>query len=188
MKIQPTVLPGCVLIEMQRPSDDRGYFARTFCAREFVAAGLNPDVAQTSISFNEHKGTVRGIHFQAYPAMEDKLVRCLKGAIFDVMVDIRPGSPTYGRWYGAELSESNGYQLYGAAGFAHGFQTLTDDTVVSYHISQYYEPDKAKGVCWDDPDIAVSWPLSPANMSPRDMNLPLLAELDQAELLAFAGT
>lgn len=187
MKFQPTVLPGCALIEMQRLGDDRGYFARTFCAREFAENGLNPNLAQASISYNLHKGTLRGLHFQDHPAMEDKLVRCLKGAIFDVMVDIRPGSPTYGRWYGTELTESNNRQLYAAAGFAHGFQTLADDTIVGYHLAQFYEPDKTGGVRWNDPKIAITWPLPPMNQSQRDLELPLLAEIDRARLLSFMG-
>lgn len=185
MQIKTTSLADCYLIEMQTIGDERGYFARTFCAREFRDHGLNPELAQASISFNRDKGTLRGLHYQKHPVMEDKLVRCLKGAIFDVMVDIRPGSPTYGQWYGAELTESNGLQLYSAAGFAHGFQTLTQDTVVAYHIAQFYEPELTAGVRWSDPDIGVNWPLPAQNQSPRDLDLPLLNELDPSGLLSF---
>jgi len=187
MRFLPTDLPGCHLIELEPIGDARGYFARTFCAREFAAAGLNPGLAQASISFNKDAGTLRGLHFQAHPAMEDKLVRCLKGSIFDVMVDIRPGSPSFGRWFGTTLSESNNRMLYGAAGFAHGFQTLTEDTIVAYHIAQFYEGDKTAGLRWNDPTLGIDWPLAPVNQSPRDLALPLLSELDPARLLPFAG-
>jgi len=185
MEIVETDLEGCRLVKMHPIGDERGYFARTFCAREFASHGLNPDLAQASISYNRDKGTLRGLHFQKHPAMEDKLVRCVRGAIFDVMVDIRPGSPTYGQWYGTELSESNNLQLYGAAGFAHGFQTLSKDTIVAYHIAQFYEADKTAGVRWNDPQIAIKWPLAPVNQSPRDLALPLLEEIAPAALLAF---
>lgn len=185
MRFLDTDIPGCTLVELNTLGDDRGYFARTFCAREFADHGLNPSLAQASISFNRDKGTLRGLHFQAHPAMEDKLVRCIKGAIFDVMVDIRPGSPTFGKWFATELSEGNNRQLYGAAGFAHGFQTLTDDTIVAYHIAQFYEADRTAGLRWDDPRVAVDWPLAPVNQSPRDLALPLLAEIDRALLLPF---
>lgn len=185
MKFHETTLPGCHLIELQQVGDERGYFARTFCAQEFAAHGLNPQLAQASISYNRDKGTLRGMHFQRHPAMEDKLVRCIKGAIFDVMVDLRPGSQTYAKWFGIELTEANNLQLYGAAGFAHGFQTLTDDTIVAYHIAQFYEADKTAGVRWDDPRIGVEWPLEPISQSPRDLALPLLEAIDPITLMPF---
>ncbi len=185
MKFKNTPLAGCRLIEMQRIGDQRGYFARTFCAREFAENGLNPELAQASISFNRDKGTLRGLHFQQMPSMEDKLVRCLQGAIFDVMVDIRPGSPTYGQWYGVELTQSNNLQLYSVAGFAHGFQTLTEDTLVAYHIAQFYEPDLTAGIRWNDPELAIDWPLPVKNQSRRDMDLPLLKDISPATLLCY---
>lgn len=188
MKFTSTGIIGCFLIELELLGDDRGYFARTFCAREFAEHGLNSGLAQASISYSRERGTLRGLHFQQYPAMEDKLVRCLKGAIFDVMVDIRPGSPTYGKWFAAELSEANNMQLFGAAGLAHGFQTLTDDVVLSYHIAQFYESDKAAGIRWDDPDIGIDWPLPPVNQSPRDLILPSLADVDPGVLQSFRVT
>lgn len=188
MKFKSTGIAGCFLIEMDIFGDDRGYFARTFCAREFAEHGLNPELAQASISFNRERGTLRGLHFQEHPAMEDKLVRCLSGAIFDVMVDIRPYSQTYGRWFAAELSESNHLQLFGASGLAHGFQTLTDDAVISYHIAQFYEPSKAAGIRWNDSEIGVEWPLPPVNQSPRDLTLPTLAEIDRRILLPLPVT
>ena len=155
---------------------------RSFCAREFAEHGLNASVAQTSLSCNAEKGTLRGLHFQSHPAMEDKLVSCLRGAIFDVMVDLRPSSPTFGRWHGTELSETDHLQLWSSKGFADGFQTLTDDCLVAYTIAQFYEPERSAGVRWDDPDIAVAWPLPPVNQSPRDLALPLLKSLDHSLL------
>lgn len=187
MEFLPTGLDGCWLIRMKPVGDARGYFVRTFCAREFEAAGLNPFLAQASASFNARKGTLRGLHYQAYPAMEDKLVRCLRGAIFDVMVDIRPGSPTFGKHFAHELSESNNLQLYAPQGFAHGFQALTDDCMVAYQIGQFYEPEKARGLRWNDPHIAIDWPLAPTDQSPRDLQLPLLAELDSTTLVPFGS-
>jgi dTDP-4-dehydrorhamnose 3,5-epimerase len=186
MEFLETPLRGCTLIRMNPLGDDRGYFVRTFCGREFSAQGLNPTVAQTSSSFSARRGTLRGLHFQAHPVMEDKLVRCVRGAIFDVMVDIRPGSPTFGRWVAYELSDSNHLQLYASQGFAHGFQTLSDNCVVVYQMSQFYEAEKTAGLRWDDPDIGVAWPLAPTEQSPRDLDLPRLSAIDPALLLPFA--
>ncbi|KAF2988876.1 dTDP-4-dehydrorhamnose 3,5-epimerase (plasmid) [Methylocystis sp. MJC1] len=186
MEFIDSALPGCRLIRMTPAGDARGYFVRTFCAREFSEQGLNPELAQASYSFNARRGTVRGLHFQAAPQMEDKLVRCVRGAIFDVMVDIRPGSSTFGRWVGYELTEYNHMQLHSVRGFAHGFQTLTDDCVVAYHIAQFYDPQKAAGVRWDDPDIGIDWPLPPTDQSPRDLQLPRLADVDRGALSPFA--
>lgn len=187
MEFIDTDLPGCRLIRMAPAGDARGYFVRTFCAREFAEHGLNPELAQASYSFSKRRGTLRGLHFQAAPAMEDKLVRCVRGAIFDVMVDIRPGSPTYGRWVGCELTESNHMQIHSVQGFAHGFQTLTEDCIVAYHIAQFYEPTKTAGVLWNDADIGVAWPLEPVDQSPRDLALPRLKDIDPAQLLSFGG-
>ena len=186
MKFFETTLSDCYEIEMLPLGDERGYFMRTFCTREFIEAGLNPELAQASVSFNRDKGTLRALHFQAHPSMEDKLVRCLAGAIFDVAVDLRPGSPTFGRWHGVELTADNNLQLYIPKGFAHGFQTIAPDSVVAYHIAQHYEPALTAGVRWDDPEIGISWPLPPVNQSPRDLGLPVLADLDSALLVPFA--
>ena len=186
MKFHKTMIPEVVLIETQQVGDARGHFVRTFCAREMAAYGINPALAQASQSYNAEKGTLRGLHFQSHPAMEDKLVRCIRGAIFDVMVDLRPGSPTFGRWVGAELGESNGLQLYAPKGFAHGFQALTSDVTVGYHIAQFYEPQRAAGVRFDDPEIGVAWPLPPANLSPRDLALPLLSALERTLLTPYS--
>ncbi len=183
MEFVKTKLEGCTLIRTVLHGDQRGYFARTFCANEFVEYGLNPVLAQASYSFNKQRGTVRGLHFQASPVLEDKLVRCLRGAIFDVMVDIRPNSKTFGQWYGHELSETNNLQLHSVQGFAHGFQTLTDDCIVGYHIAQFYDPDKTSGIRWDDPKIGITWPEAPVDLSPRDLSLPFLAGVDYKTLL-----
>lgn len=177
-----TKLPGVTLIECQPMRDARGSFMRTFCAREMAAHGLGAGLAQASESHNGARATLRGLHFQAYPDMEEKLVRCPRGAIFDVMVDIRPGSPTFGQWVGYELSEANGRQIYAAQGFAHGFQTLEPDSVALYHMGAFYDPAKARGVRFDDPDLGIAWPLPPGPMSERDAVLPLLRDLDPSEL------
>lgn len=144
---------------------------------------MNPYLAQASLSFNAKRGTLRGMHFQAHPALEDKLIRCARGSIFDVIVDVRPGSPSFGRWIGYELSETNNLQLYAPQGTAHGFQTLTDESVVSYQIAQFYEADKSAGIRFDDPAIGIDWPLPAVAMSQRDLALPLLAQLDPARLM-----
>jgi dTDP-4-dehydrorhamnose 3,5-epimerase len=185
MKISDTVLPGCKIVEPSPLRDDRGYFMRLFDAEVFAAHGMATHLAQASLSFNAARGTLRGLHFQAHPGMEDKLVRCGRGAVFDVAVDIRPGSPTFGRWIGLELSEAQGLQLYIPAGFAHGFQTLTDDAVVLYQISVPYEAPLSAGLRFDDPELGIAWPLPPLNLSPRDRMLPALKDLDRAGLTPF---
>lgn len=185
MEFYDTGLPGCWRIELTKLGDARGYFARTFCRETFAARGLNPEVNQCSISFSAKRGTLRGLHFQAAPVMEDKLVRCLQGTIFDVMVDLRRGSPSYGRWYGTELDAAAGTQLYAPRGFAHGFQALTENVVVAYNIGQSYLAEKSTGVRWDDPDIGVYWPQAPSDLSPRDQALPLLASVDPADLIRY---
>ena len=176
MKFMETTISGCTPIEIQPIGDNRGYFARTFCAEEFERQGLNPVSAQCSISYSATRGTTRGLHFQRGAAMEDKLVRCLKGKIFDVMVDLRLGSPSFGKWFGQILSEDNNLQLHSVKGFAHGFQTLTDDCIVSYHIAQNYDPELSAGVLWNDPEIGISWPLDPTEQSARDIHFPKLRE------------
>lgn len=180
MKFKPTAIAGCTVIEVLPVGDNRGYFARTFCAEEFEQNGLNPVSAQTSISYSSKRGTTRGLHFQRGIAMEDKLVRCIKGQIFDVMVDIRPGSPSFGKWVGQVLSEDNNLQLHSVKGFAHGFQTLTDDCIVSYQIAQPYDPTRSSGILWNDPEIGVEWPLEPTEQSIRDLEFPTLKELELA--------
>ncbi len=166
-----TKLKGVCIIEPERLEDERGFFARTFCAKEFEARGLNPRMVQCSISFNKKKGTLRGMHYQAEPHAEDKVVRCTAGAIYDVAVDLRPESPTFKQWVAAELSASNRKMLYIPAGFAHGFQTLTDNSEVFYQMSEFYHPESARGVRWNDPAFRIVWPSENPTISPKDRNI-----------------
>ncbi len=169
MIFRETGLEGAYLIEPERIADDRGFFARTWCIDEFDAHGITADFVQCSASFNETKSTLRGIHFQADPCSEAKLVRCTRGRAFDVMVDLRSDSATFGRWKAFELSADNGRLVYVPPGFGHGFQTIEDRTEVAYHISEYYRPDLAGGILWNDPDLAIAWPFPDAPiMSARD--------------------
>ncbi len=174
---EPLWLPGAYRIRMNVLADERGFFARRFCAETFRARDLESDFVQRSISFNARRGTLRGLHFQAPPASETKIVRCTRGAAFDVIVDLRTGSRTYGRWHGEELSADNRLMLYVPKGFAHGFQTLIDDTEIDYEITPAYVADAARGVRFDDPTLAITWPLTDAVVSARDRNLPALGAL-----------
>lgn len=158
MRFQKTPLPGVWTIELELLGDERGWFARTFDAEEFLARGMDPAVVQCNASFNAKAGTVRGMHYQAEPHGEPKLVRCVRGAIYDVAVDLREGSPAFRRWHGLELSAENRLALYVPAGLAHGFQTLTDDVEVLYQMGAPYVPDAARGVRFDDPAFAIAWP------------------------------
>jgi dTDP-4-dehydrorhamnose 3,5-epimerase len=158
MRFLPTPLPGAWVIEPEQLDDERGWFARTFDADEFHARGLNPAIVQCNASFNARRGTLRGMHYQAAPHGESKLVRCVRGAIFDVAVDLRADSPTRGRWHGVELSGENRRAYYIPAGLAHGFQTLTDGCEVLYQMGHRYVPDAARGVRFDDPAFAIEWP------------------------------
>jgi dTDP-4-dehydrorhamnose 3,5-epimerase len=166
-----TTLPGVFMIELECHHDERGFFARTWCPREFEEHGLNPRLAQCSVSFNTKKGTLRGMHYQAAPFEEAKLVRCSRGAIFDVAVDLRPRSTTFLQWVGVELSADNGRMLYIPEGCAHGFQTLEGQSEVIYWISESYHPESQRGVRWDDPAISIAWPLPDPCMSDRDRSL-----------------
>jgi dTDP-4-dehydrorhamnose 3,5-epimerase len=165
-------LTGAYRIEPQLIADQRGGFARRFCAETFRAQGLESDFVQRSLSYNRHAGTLRGMHFQAVPHLEAKLVRCTRGAIFDVMVDLREGSPSYGQWHGEELTADNRLMLYIPKGFAHGFQTLVDNTEVDYEITPAYVPESGRGFRFDDPLLNIAWPLGKIIMSDRDMALP----------------
>lgn len=167
-----TQISGVILIESERHSDPRGYFVRTFCAEEFGDLGLTSRFAQCGTSFNASGGTLRGLHYQAAPAAEAKLVRCVRGALFDVAVDIRPESPTFGQWFSTPLTAANGHMLYIPEGCAHGFQTLVDDTEIFYQISAPYEPALSRGIRWDDPEIGIDWPIKDAILSDRDKTLP----------------
>ena len=172
MKLTSVPLPGAYLIEIEPVADERGFFARTWCSREFKLHGLNPTVAQCSISFNERKGTLRGMHYQVAPHAEAKLIRCSSGAIYDVILDLRPASPNYCRWFAVELTAENRKMLYLPEGVAHGFQTLTDGAEVIYQISESYWPECAHGARWDDPLFGIEWPIRSPILSPRDRAFP----------------
>lgn len=174
MIFTPTSLAGAYLITPDFIEDERGFFARTFCRREFEDHGLNPDIVQCNLSFNKTKGTLRGMHYQAAPHAEVKLVRCTAGAIYDVIIDLRPESPTFKQWFGAELSAENHKSLYIPEGFAHGYQTSTDNTEVIYHHSAFYNPDSARGLRFDDPALGIIWPLPVDMVSPKDQSHSLI--------------
>jgi dTDP-4-dehydrorhamnose 3,5-epimerase len=172
MKFSPTTLCDAWLIELEPVVDSRGYFARTFCIDEFAAKGLETHFAQHSVSFSARKGTIRGMHYQREPHAEVKLVRCIKGSVWDVIIDIRPNSPTYRRWQGLELSSTNKNQLYVPKGFAHGFQTLSDSVEINYLISEPYSAQSASGIRHDDPAFEIHWPLPVTEISTKDLQWP----------------
>jgi dTDP-4-dehydrorhamnose 3,5-epimerase len=172
VRLAETPLAGAFVIELDLLRDERGYFARTFDAAEFARAGLDPAVVQCNTSFNARRGTLRGMHYQADPDGEAKLVRCTRGSIFDVAVDLRPGSATYCRWFGVELGADNGRMLYMPVGMAHGFQTLEEGSDVHYQMSREYTPAQARGVRFDDPAFGIGWPLPDPIVSERDRGFP----------------
>jgi dTDP-4-dehydrorhamnose 3,5-epimerase len=163
-----TKLKGAFIIEPEKLEDDRGFFARTFCQKEFAAYGLNTNFVQCNISFNKKKGTLRGMHYQVAPHQEVKLVRCTRGAIYDAIIDLRPGSSTCKQWVAVELTATNCRMLYIPEGFAHGFQTLEDNTEVFYQMSEFYYPESARGVRWDDPELNIEWPYCLPILSDKD--------------------
>ncbi len=166
-------LEGAYRIDLEPREDERGFFARAWCQRELAEHGLETRVVQSNLSYNRHKGTLRGMHYQAPPHEEVKLVRCIRGSIFDVILDLRPDSPTYLQWVGVELTAANRQMLYVPRGFAHGFQTLEDDTEVFYHVSEFYHPEAERGVRWNDPQFAIQWPaVEKRIISPKDQNWP----------------
>jgi dTDP-4-dehydrorhamnose 3,5-epimerase len=167
-----TKLRGAYIIKPERRKDERGYFARTFCRREFVDHGLNPAVVQCNISYNQNKGTFRGMHFQAPPFQEEKLVSCVQGAILDYIVDLRPESPTFKQHVKVELSADNGFALYVPKSFAHGFLTLQDNSVVMYQMSEYHHSEAAHGFRWDDPAFDIILPFQVTTQAERDKNYP----------------
>lgn len=177
MKFRKTSLDGVWLIELERREDERGFLARTYCEKEFAAQGLNTRWPQCNLTHTRRLGTIRGLHFQAEPRSEIKLIRCAAGAIYDVVVDVRRDSPTFGKHEAFELTAKNGLQLYVPGGFAHGFQCLTDDVEVFYQMSEFYDPALVRGVRWNDPALKISWPVSIAVVSERDEALPLLENL-----------
>jgi dTDP-4-dehydrorhamnose 3,5-epimerase len=174
LKFLPTPLAGAYIVELERLEDERGFFARSFCQEEFRKHGLRPGIAQCNVSWNRRRGTLRGLHFQAAPHEEAKVVRCTRGAIWDVVADLREGSATRLRWHAVELSGENRRALYVPEGFAHGFQTLADDSEVLYQMSESYYPELARGVRWDDPRLGIKWPLPDPILSERDRSYPLL--------------
>jgi len=168
MKLVKTSLKDAYLIEPELQSDERGFFARAWCQQEFSQWGLNPHLVQCNISFNRKQGTLRGLHYQVAPYEEVKLIRCTMGCIYDVIVDIRPHSPTFKQWFGIELSADNRTMLYVPEGFAHGFQTLIDHSEVFYQMSEFYKPASARGIRWDSPLFNIQWPLEPTAISEKD--------------------
>lgn len=167
-----TNLKGAYIIEPEKLADDRGFFTRTWCQQEFSDQGLDSHLVQSSISFNHQQGTLRGMHLQLPPAAEVKLVRCTRGAIYDVIVDLRLDSATYLQWTGVKLTADNRNALYIPKGFAHGFQTLEDDTEVFYQISEFYNPDLARGFRWNDPTFKIDWLTAVSIISERDRAYP----------------
>ena len=175
MKFIETKLPGAYVIEAEPFEDARGFFARSWSVHEFEAAGLNGRMVESNISFNRRKGTLRGMHFQRPPRAQAKLVRCTLGSLYDVMIDLRPDSPTFKQWFGAVLSAANHRMLYVPEGFAHGFQTLEDNVEAFYQVTDVYAPELSGGVRWDDPAFGVEWPDNhgePRIMVPRDAQYP----------------
>ncbi|HEX7461528.1 MAG TPA: dTDP-4-dehydrorhamnose 3,5-epimerase [Dermatophilaceae bacterium] len=180
MIFTPTTLTGAAIIDLDRREDDRGFFARTFCRKEFAAAGLEPLVEQCNVSFNHVAGTLRGMHYQVAPALEAKLIRCIRGAVVDIIVDMRPESGTYLRHIAVELNRENRRMLYVPPLFAHGYQTLTDGTEVTYQVSETYTPSAEAGLRYDDPALGLCWPMPVTVISPKDAAWPLLAERTEA--------
>lgn len=172
MHLESTKLQGAYLVHPDRKNDSRGFFARTYCEREFAQAGLASRFVQCNISFNENEGTLRGLHFQVAPAEEPKLVRCTRGKIFDVIVDLRKGSPNFCSWIGVELSEDNRDALFIPPGFAHGFQTLEPRSEVFYQMGEFYHPELARGVRWNDPAFKIVWPKKEVVLSEKDAAYP----------------
>lgn len=178
MRFRETPLAGAYTVELEPHVDSRGYLARAFCRDEFREHGLAVTIAQANMSYNKARGTVRGMHYQVPPAAEAKLVRCVRGTVYDVIVDVRPDSPTFLQWFGVELSERNGVAMYVPEQFAHGFQALADGSVLFYHASEPYAPDRERGLRHDDPALGIAWPLETRVLSEKDASWPLLDESD----------
>ncbi len=178
MKVLETALAGVLIVEIEPIADERGFFARTWDRSDLLSRGLTADLAQISVAFNEVAGTLRGLHFQVEPHQEAKTVRCTAGAIFDVAVDLRDGSPTRHQWIGTELSAENRRSLYMPEGCAHGYLTVTDGAEVLYEISKSYRPEAARGYRWDDPSLSIAWPGPIRRISARDAALPWCSASD----------
>lgn len=175
MKFTESPLKGVWLVDLEPISDDRGFFSRSFCHDEFTVRGMRSVIAQCNVSYNRTRGTIRGMHYQHPPMAEAKLVRCTRGALYDVVIDLRHDSDTFCRWFAVELTGDNHRSLYIPEGFAHGFQTLEDDTEVFYQMFERFSPQHAAGVRWDDPVFSIAWPLPGLNISDKDRSYPLFA-------------
>jgi len=172
MTFHETKLPGVFEVRLELKQDERGFFARSWCEKEFAAAGLNPKIVQCSVSFNARKGTLRGMHYQSAPYAESKLVRCTRGAIYDVVLDLRPHAPTFKDWVAVVLSAADRNMIYVPNGCAHGFLTLEDNTEIFYQMSEFYSPECSRGVRWDDPAFGIAWPDGALVISERDRSFP----------------
>lgn len=172
MKFTETKLKGAFIIEINKIGDERGFFGRQWCQDEMAEMGLKTQIAQVNTSLNKEKGTLRGLHFQKFPYQETKLIRCIRGRIFDVIVDLRPASATFKQWFGLELSQDNYKMLYAPDNFAHGFITLEDNSEILYLVTQFYHPEAEAGLRWDDPQFSIQWPGSVTVMSEKDKNRP----------------
>ena len=172
MIFTPTALGGATIVDLERREDERGFFARIYCEREFAEHGLRARMVQSNMSHTRRAGTLRGMHYQIPPHSEDKLVRCVRGAIWDAIVDLRPDSPTFRKWIGVELSADNGRMLLVPKGFAHGFVTLTEDCAVTYQVSEFYTPAAERGLRWNDPAIGIRWPVEVVDLSDKDRDWP----------------
>jgi dTDP-4-dehydrorhamnose 3,5-epimerase len=172
MKFKETHLKGAFVIEMEPRADERGFFARAFCKRELAQAGLNGEIVQINNSLSRHQGTLRGIHYQLAPKAEEKIVRCIRGALYDAIVDMRPDSPTFLRHFGVELTAENRQALYVPKGFGHAFLSLQDDTEALYMVTEFYAPDRERGLRYNDPQLAIPWPITPAIVSDKDRSWP----------------
>ena len=178
MLFSETKLNGAFIIDLERREDNRGFFARAFCQHEFADHGLKPVIAQANIGFNRRRGSVRGMHFQYPPAAETKLVRCTRGAVLDIIVDLRPESPTYLDHVSVELSADNHRDIYVPERFGHGYQVLEDETETSYQVGEFYTPEAEGGLRYDDPALGLTWPLTVTEISEKDAGWPLLAEIE----------
>lgn len=185
MLFKETPIPDVNLIDLEKRGDERGFFARTFCTNEFREHGLRANFVQVNNSLTSEKGTLRGMHYQLPPKAETKIVRCIRGAFWDVVLDLREGSPTFGQWFAAELTAENRRMMYVPKGFAHGFITLMDDTEAFYFVDEFYAPEFERGIRWNDPRFEIEWPIEPVVISDKDRNHP---DFDAAyHLSASAG-
>ncbi|HTV88142.1 MAG TPA: dTDP-4-dehydrorhamnose 3,5-epimerase [Stellaceae bacterium] len=181
MRFTSTPLPGAYLIDLEPHGDERGFFARAFCRNEFAEHGLETGFVQINDSLSARRGTLRGMHYQLEPAAEVKLVRCVAGVLWDAIIDLRPQSPSFGRWFGAELSAENRRMMYVPRGFAHGFITLSDDVEAFYLVSAFYAPDRERGIRWNDPRFGIAWPIAPVVLSDKDRERPDFAATSHLE-------